>query len=51
MASKGVQAMSNLLALLLLVIIGSIGIALVGFAIWVTAAMENFDEFNWLDDD
>jgi hypothetical protein len=32
-------------------VLGSIGLALIGFAIWLFAAMDNFDDFDWLDDD
>jgi hypothetical protein len=51
MANTGAGKMSIWIAWVLLVVLGTIGIGIVGFAIWVTAAMDNFDELNWLDDD
>ena len=43
--------MTAWVAWVLLIVLGTIGIALIGFAIWVTAAMDNFEELNWLDDE
>lgn len=51
MATKGAKKMTAWVAWFVIVLLSTIGIGLIAFAIWVTAAMENFDDFNWPDDD